>query len=65
MLSRIHVFADSSPSAMTDSVTFGDPDWYSSQDAAVPPASTIMMATSPSSSCRPATTSSNADESPS
>ncbi len=50
---------------MTSSVTFGAPDWNSSQADSVPPASTIMMATSPSSSWRPATTSSKADSSPS
>ena len=50
---------------MTSSSTFGAPSWKAGHEASVPPASTIMMATSPSSSARPATTISKVDSSPS
>ncbi len=65
MLSLIHFLASSRPSAIVSSVTWGAPASYSSQAASVPPASTIITATSPSGSRRPATTSSKVELSPS
>ena len=65
MLSLIHFLASSRPSVMISSVMWGAPAWYSSQAASVPPASTIITATSPSGSRRPATISSKVEASPS
>ena len=50
---------------MISSVMWGAPAWYSSQAASVPPASTIITATSPSGRRRPATISSKVEASPS
>ena len=63
--SLIHSLDFSKPSANAASSTLGVPSWYSDQLASVPLASTIMMATSPSSRTRPATTISNVESAPS
>src|SRR6185295_70173 len=52
-------FAASRPPATTSSVGAWTPDWTSSQVCSVDSASTIMIATSPVSVTRPATTMSN------
>ena len=64
-LSRIQVLADLE--ALGDDLLghLGSAGLIEVHAASVPPASTIMMATSPSSSWRPATTSSKAEASPS
>ena len=64
IISAIQVLDASSPSASRASSTLGAPSWYRSQVLGVPPASTIITATS-SPAWRPATTISKADSWPS
>ena len=64
IISAIQVLDASSPSASRVSSTLGTPASYRFQVLEVPPASTIITATS-SPACRPATTISKADSWPS